>query len=167
MAEISLSQGPPVISGECSKKHSKCIYCDLERAVAHTSTNSSSEMNCTTNFIVPLLIKTDMVSFRETVWCQCKMEILLIGKFIRINTCREGKSGTKFSWCFEGRGLVWALGGVVLLFGGGVFVVCSFVIGDFFSGWTCTCWSGVNSFCVCRSYHLTKEQGVYITGNIS
>lgn len=131
MAEISLSQGPPVISGKCSKKHSKCIYCDLERAVAHTSMNSSSEMNCTTNFIVPLLIKTDMVSFRETVWCQCKMEILLIGKFIRINTCREGKSGTKFSWCFEGRGLVWALGGVVLLFGGGCLLFVHLWLGIF------------------------------------
>lgn len=48
MAEISLSQGPPVISGESSKKHSKCIYCDdLERAVAHTSTKSNNEMDCT------------------------------------------------------------------------------------------------------------------------
>lgn len=64
------------------------------------------------------------------------MEILLIGKFIRINTCREGKSRTKCLWCFEGRGLVWALGGVVLLFGGGC---CLFVIGVFFSVWTCTC----------------------------
>lgn len=94
MAEISLLLGPPVISGECSKMQSKCIYCDdLERAVAHTSTNSSSEMSCTINFIVPLLIKTDMVSFCKTIRCQCKMEIL-IGKFIRI---KEGKLGTKFS----------------------------------------------------------------------
>lgn len=56
------------------------------------------------------------------VWCQCKMEILLTGKFIRINMCREGQPGTKFSWCLEGRGLLWALGDVVLLFGGGCLV---------------------------------------------
>lgn len=63
------------------------------------------------------------------------MEILLTGKFIRINLCREGKPGTKFSWCLEGRGLLWALGDVVLLFSGGWLVV---IVG-FFSVWTCAC----------------------------
>lgn len=62
-------QGLPVVFGECSKMHSKCMYCDgLERAVSHTSTNSSREMSCTIiNFIVPLLLKTDRVSFCKTV----------------------------------------------------------------------------------------------------
>lgn len=143
MAEISLSLGLPVIPGECSKLHSKCAYFDLERAVAHTSTNSSREVTCTINFIAPLLIKTDTVSFSKTVWCQCRMEILLIGKFIRINTCRERKPGTKFFWCLEGRRLLWALGVVVLSGGGCLVVICSFVIGVFLSVWTYTCWSGV------------------------
>lgn len=63
MAEISLSLGLPVIPGECSKIHSKCTYFDdLERAVAHTSTNSNREITCTVNFIVPLLIKINIVS---------------------------------------------------------------------------------------------------------
>lgn len=113
-------------------------------------------MSCTINFIVLLLIKTYMVSFCETVRCQCQVEILLIGKFIRINTCREGKSGTKFSWCLEGRRLLWALGDVVCCLLGGVRL--SSVIGvGFFSVWTCRCCSGVTLY-VCRSYHLTKEQ---------
>lgn len=102
----------------------KCMYCDdVERAVSHTSTDSSSEMSCTIiNLILPLLIKTDTVSFCKTVWCQCKIELLLTGKFIRINMCKEGQPGTKFSWCLEGRGLLWALGDAVLLFGGGCLV---------------------------------------------
>lgn len=36
--------------------------------------------------------------------------------------CREEKPGTKFSWCLEGRGLLWALDDAVLLFGGGCLV---------------------------------------------
>lgn len=132
MAEISLSMGLPVIPGVCSKMHSKCTYFDdLERAVALTSTNSSREVTCTINFIVPLLIKTNIISCCKTVWCQCRMEMLLIGKFIRINTCREGKPGTKFSWCLEGRILLWALGDVVLLFGGGCSIAVHLWLGFF------------------------------------
>lgn len=141
----------------------KCIYCDdLERAVAHTSTNSSSEMSCTINFIVPLLIKTDVVSFCETVRCQRKMEILLIGKFIRINTCRERKSGTKFSWCLERRRLLWALGDAVLLFG------CLFICNCFFFKVYGLVHVEVVLFFLCLQELSSYQRiSVYVTRNIS
>lgn len=141
------------------------MYCDdLERAVSHTPTDSSSEMSCTIiNLILLLLIKTDMVSFCKTVWCRCKIEILLTGKFIRINMCKEGQPGSKFSWCLEGRGLLWALGDVVLLFGGGWLVV----IGGYFSVWTCTCWSGVILFVFAGAIFLPKNKVFYVTRSIN
>lgn len=144
MAERSLSFGLPVTSGECSKMHSKCTSCDdLERAVVHTSTNSSCEISCTINFIVPLLIKTDRVSFCKTVCCQCKIEILLIGKFIRINTCRKGKPGTKFLGVWR-EGDCCGLRVMWFCCLGGMFGCClSICDGVFLSVWTCTCSSGV------------------------
>lgn len=168
MAERSLSFGLPVTSGECSKMHSKCTSCDdLERAVVHTSTNSSCEISCTINFIVPLLIKTDRVSFCKTVCCQCKIEILLIGKFIRINTCRKGKPGTKFLGVWRegdccGLRVMW-----FCCFGGDVWLLFVHLWWGFFKCMDLHMFKWCYSFCVCRSYHLTKEQEVYVTRNIS
>lgn len=73
--------------------------------------NTSSETNSNISFIVPLFIRTDTIPFYKTVWFQCKTEIWLIGKFIKISMCREGKYGTKFSWSFWGGCfLVWVVG---------------------------------------------------------
>lgn len=154
MAEISLSWGLSVITAECREMYYKWIYCvHLERAVAHASKQSSSEMNCNINFILPLLIKTDKIPFYITVWSlhnQCKTEIWLIGKFLEAEMWRGSIEDCVFLVHF-----IWLVWIFYCLFGWGFLY-----LGAGFLGVYGHLHVEVVFFCLCLQQLSYKERGV-------
>lgn len=139
---------------------SKCMYCDdLERAVSHTSTNSSSEMSCTIlTSLYSCLSKLIWFHFVKQCDASAKWKYCLLENSSELTYVGRGNLGLNFLAVWRegdccGLWVMW----FCCLVGDGLFVGCDW---GFFQCMDLHMLKWCYSVCVCRSYHLTKEQGV-------
>lgn len=80
---------------ECPVKGCTVVWKEL---LSTLESNSSSEMDCNSNFTVLLLLKTGTVQICRLISFQCKSQIWLTGKVMKIGLCRVVKCGSKNIW---------------------------------------------------------------------